>query len=180
MKHSVIERKVIPYFNIFADSTSICFMMMSMLYFLGYILGGFYVEVARMLGKESASTSSSTVQKPKEEPVYRAMRQIQSEFIGRLPGFLMAFVCATVGKVAMQVRVSLCILYTGAMGTWMFASIFGANSIAELASTMGHVCCLKLFFYSYIPLYGLFAGMMSDYFAMAVGQWQGLVRKLLH
>ena len=38
----------------------------------------------------------------------------------------------------------------------------------------------EVVFYSYVPLYGLFAEMLSDYFAMGFGQWQGLVRKLIH
>ncbi len=181
IKYSVIEKTVIPHINVFGDTSLVPFMMMALLYFFAYVVTGCYVEVARLFSSPSsnrqknstigATRSTSSVGKSSckdtfsssscligggsggsDESISKMLENVKAEFISRLPGFLMAYVCATVAKVNIQVRIVLSVIYTLSMVCWLFSSIFSLTGFTQLASCMAHVCCFNLFFYSFIPV----------------------------
>ena len=190
MKHSLVERKIIPYLNVFGDISAVPFLLMSLLYFVAYIVNEVYVEVARMFScsktlSECKNTRSSTAcnrssasSSAGDDYVFKLMDGVRTEFIGRLPGFIMAYVCATVAKVSIQVRVALTMIYAFSMVMWMMTTIFGISILSRFFSCIAHVCCFKLFFYSYVPNYAIISGSLGKSFGNVIGNVQEIFRKL--
>lgn len=203
IKYSVIEKTVIPHINVFGDTSLVPFMMMALLYFFAYVVTGCYVEVARLFSSpsnrqknstSSATRSTSSVGKSSckdtssclisggggsDESISKMLENVKAEFISRLPGFLMAYVCATVAKVNIQVRIVLSVIYTLSMVCWLFSSIFSLTGLTQLASCMAHVCCFNLFFYSFIPGFSLISGNLGNTFGKTVDSMQSILNRLV-
>ena len=87
---------------------------------------------------------------------------IKKRFIESIPGFLMAYVCATIGKVPIEVRVSLSICYICGMFGYLLCSMINMSWIADIFTAFSHASCIQLFFYSYVPQYSTLSGSFSE------------------
>ena len=150
LKNSLVERHILPYINVFGELATIPFLMMAFLYFFAYIVNTVYVMFARMLSVDD------------KDVLYAQMKALRDEFIMRLPGFLMAYVCATIGKVAIELRASLAVLYTLAALVQLFSTMIGFSLAADYASAVGHAVCFNLFFLSISPNYSIVNAFLND------------------
>lgn len=137
--------------RIIKDQSIIPFVMMGVLFLFGYVINDIYVGIAKAFACDNANGS--------EDYIVKQMKRLKQEFISNLPGFVMAYVAAKVGKVFAQTINSLCIVYTISLVGWMLTSIMGISALSQFLLCMAQVSCLKMFLYACIPNYSAYSSM---------------------
>lgn len=166
IESSWLRQRMIRYFNIFDDVSKIPAIVMSILYIFGYIVNDYYVGMAKCLSCDE------------QDVLVRQMTQIYSKFISLIPGFLMAYVCATISKVSIDVRTFLTIAYALSTIAFQLGSCCRSHCIANLGLSAANAACLQLFLFSYVPQYARANGAFKKPVMLLVKGISSFVAKL--